>query len=229
MLVTKVTLYSHKIMQTEAFYREVLGIDVAPVDQKGKIGFQVKIGKSLLEFLEVKDGSKPFYHFAINIPGKLFPAAKKWVQERTTLNLEDGEDEVYFEFLDAYSLYFQDPSGNIVEFIARNRLSDLAQSETFSIEEFISIGEINLTTTEVVKGGRQLVSAGIPVRAGAGLRTDGKLNFLGELEGESFLLLGPEGRKWFFSNRISEVHPVTIEVDQEKVIQLGKDGIVKIS
>ena len=64
---------------------------------------------------------RPYYHFAFNIQSNMFNKAKSWVKEKVSLNLEDGEDEADFSHLPAHSLYFYDPSGNVVEYILRHK------------------------------------------------------------------------------------------------------------
>lgn len=44
-----------------------------------------------------------------------------------------------------------------------------------------------------------------------------------------YLLLGPSGRRWFFSELDAEVHPLMIEIDHEKQIEINRQGVCNIS
>jgi len=82
-----------------------------------------------------------------------------------------------------------------------------------------------MTTDQVLKVGNQLIDIGIPVRDEEEL-SDG-FYFMGE--NGVYLLLGPSGRRWFFSDLNAEVHPLRIEVDNEKQIEINRQGECNIS
>ena len=190
-------------------------------------GFEIKAGESMLEIKKYHHKEKPFYHFAMNIPTNLFTSAKAWAKSKMELTREDGDDEVYFSFSDAHSFYFLDPSGNIVEFISRYSVSPKSEVETFSAQDVLCISEINITTDEVRALGNQLISNGVPVRKGEAISEDG-LNFMGEHEAGSFLLLGPRKRRWIFSNKESEIFPLSIVINQKLEISFGWRRIYEI-
>ncbi len=220
MLINKVALYSNELAKTKDFYVTLLGFNLLheTVDS-----FVIQAGESELEFRQSNVNDNPFYHFAFNIPSNQFKEAKKWTESKVVLNREDDDDEVYFENLDAYSLYFLDPSENIVEFISR-RSSPIVEG-AFSPDAILNISEMNITTNDVNSVGHQLIEFGIPVRDDKPLKE--QFNFLGS-EG-SFLLLGCEKRTWFFSDKDSEIHPSTIEVDKGKVIEVDRQGKIELS
>lgn len=182
------------------------------------------MGESELEFRKNNLNSKPFYHFAFNIPSNQFSEAKEWAKKKVVLNVEDGEDEVYFSRSNAHSFYFMDPAGNIVEFISRHTTSP-ESNEPFSIDSILNMSEMNLTTDEVLEVGNQLIEYGISVRDGEAL-SDG-FHFMGE--NGVYLLLGPSGRRWFFSDLDAEVHPLMLEIDNEKQIEINRQGECNIS
>ncbi|MGM9957001.1 MAG: VOC family protein [Peribacillus sp.] len=222
MLINKVNLASNSLAKTKAFYLNRLG---AKLLGETPNSFSIKIGASELIFTEAKSGSKPFYHLAFNIPSNQFKEAKKWITARTPLNREEGVDEVYFSHIHAHSLYFTDPSHNVVEFIARHSIAP-ESNEPFSMNSLLSIGEINLTTRDIEGIGQQLINRNIPIRDGESLNPDG-LTFMGS-DG-AFLLLGKPGRRWIFSEQYAEIHPLMIEVDfKTRIIQDGA-GETRIS
>lgn len=220
MLISKVKLYSNEIEKLKEFYVTLLGFNLIDESQSS---FTIQIGESEMEFCDNPLDSKPFYHFAFNIPSNQFKEAKNWIKSKVTLNIDEGNDEVYFEFINAYSLYFLDPSGNIVEFISRTS-SPIAKA-VFLASSIINISEINITTNHVLSVGNQINEFGIPVRD-TGTLND-QFNFLGS-DG-SFLLLGAEKRTWYFSDKGAEIHPNTIEIDKNKVIELHKDGNISLN
>src|SRR5690625_3810297 len=120
---------------------------------------------------------------------------KYWMKDRLTLNREGGIDEVYFPNFDADSMYFEDPAGNIIELIGR-RTRDMFGNITSAA--FLNISEIGIVTPSVMEVGEQLQDFGIPLRGGTEVNPD-KINFLGR--DESFIILVPPNRKWYFSNQ----------------------------
>ncbi|WP_339254097.1 glyoxalase [Sporosarcina sp. FSL W8-0480] len=206
------TLYTNNIKALKRFYGNVLELDIT---DSASEQFTVRIGESNLTF---KHTDQPaFYHFAINIPGNQFSMMKYWITDRITLNREEGRDEVYFPSFDADSMYFEDPAGNIVELIGR-RKRDLFGDLTK--ESFLNISEISMTTPHVVEVGDQLQDLGIPLRNGTEVNPD-ELNFLGR--GDTFIVLVPPGRKWYFSKKNAETFPLEMTWNGE-VIKLDQEG-----
>lgn len=219
MEISKVTLYSNKLREMEKFYVETLGFKLADSNQSA---FEIKAGESVLEVRKNNRDTNPYYHFAFNIPHNLFKEAKRWARKKVDLNEDDGDDEAQFEFLNSHAFYFYDPSGNIVEFIARRNCQP--GSGVFSANSVLNISEISLTVNGVISAVEQLIKFGIPVRENEPI-DENSLNFIGESKDSAFLLLGPPGRRWIFSEKYSEVHPVIIQVDSNKLIELDGNGL----
>ncbi|MCG7345597.1 glyoxalase [Sporosarcina sp. ACRSL] len=216
-MIKSATLYTDNIKALRRFYGNVLELDMTETTDEQ---FTVKIGESLLTF---KHSEQPaFYHFAINIPGNQFSMMKYWIQERVTLNREEGQDEVYFQFFDADAMYFEDPAGNIVELIGR-RKRDLFGD--LSKESFLNISEMSITTPHVAEVGDELQDLGIPLRNGTKVNPD-ELNFLGR--GDTFLVLVPPSRRWYFSKKISETYPLELTWNDTR-IQLDEEGKLSLA
>lgn len=224
MIINKVTLYSHAWDEMRNFYMDVLGFEL--LSQTDDV-FEMKAGESVLEIKKYHHNEKPFYHFAMNIPTNLFTSAKAWAKSKVELTREDDYDEVYFSYSDAHAFYFTDPSGNIVEFISRYSVSPKSEDSYFSAQNVLCISEINITTDEVRAFGNQLISNGVPVRNGEEICEDG-LNFMGEHEAGSFLLLGPRKRRWIFSNKESEIFPLSIVINQQLDISMDGKGVMEL-
>lgn len=182
--------------------------------------FTVEIGTSKLIF---KESDKPcFYHFAINIPGNQFSIIKHRIAERIPLNRDRGLDEIYFSSFDADSMYFEDPAGNVVELIGR-RKRDLFGDPSFA-EAFLNISEVGVVTPHLEEVSDELQDIGLPLR-GAVLDAD-SVNFLGK--DEAFFVLVRPGRKWYFSDSISEVFPLTATLETDYTVQINEEGIANI-
>ena len=91
----------------------------------------------------------PFYHFAFNIPENKILKAREWQLKRTALSATPSQlvDENYpkdirhFQHWNAHSVFFWDPAGNLVEYIARHDLKNRAEGE-FSSSDLLCASEI---------------------------------------------------------------------------------------
>lgn len=173
-------------------------------------------------FQQSEANHQPFYHFALDIPPNQFKNAKKWAEAKVVLNKEDGEDEVHFENLGAHSLYFEDPSKNIVELIARQ--SSPSVEGDFSAESILKISEMGIVTNDVLAVGHQLMESGIPVKDHQPLKE--QFNFMGY--DSTFVILVCENRTWYFSDQDAKIHPCTIEIDKNKVIEVDGQGRIAL-
>lgn len=109
-----VLFYTNQLKSLKRFYANVLELDITT---SGNEQFTVNIGETGVTFQQSEKPS--IYHFAINIPGNQFVIMKSWIQDRLTLNKDGGINEIYYPSLDADSMYFEDPAGNLIELIGR--------------------------------------------------------------------------------------------------------------
>lgn len=224
MKINKTILYVHNLKQMMAFYGEKLGFHIL---EKSPKGFQIAVGNSILAFELVSTKVQKQYHFAFNIPSNLFEDAKVWIQKKyIPLLTHQGKDEVFFQNINAHSLYFYDPEENVVEFIARHDVNPIVEVDKFSVQTIIDIGEMNLTTDDLLHVGEQLMDIGIPVRNNESI-DETSLNFMGEIEDGVHLLLGPSKRNWFFSQKDAIVSPIIIEVNDTVRLQIDFNGHFK--
>jgi catechol 2,3-dioxygenase-like lactoylglutathione lyase family enzyme len=110
---------------------------------------EVQAGRSRLFFTYVPefDGA---YHFAFNIPTNRFESAKRWISSRVPLlRDENGNDEFHSENWNSSSVYFKDPAGNVLEFIARHDLKNVINEE-FNSKQILNVSEIGLPSEDVV-------------------------------------------------------------------------------
>ena len=212
-----VTLYTNKLKQLRGFYGNVLEI---PIEQSTEEYFQISFGTSKLIFRYSE--LQTSYHFAINIPGNQFTLAKHWAKERVLLNREASVDEIYYARFEADAFYFEDPAGNVIELIARRNVDKWSD---FSIDSFLNLSEVSITTPFVEEAGEKLQEIGIPISGNVQIEPD-ELNFLGKKD--TFILLVPPNRRWYFSKRMSETSPLEIVLADGKEVLVNREGNISI-
>jgi catechol-2,3-dioxygenase len=123
-------LTSVPLVKMKDFYQRTLGLRLLD-ETPNRLTFAA--GQTRLTFaLAGADDGQPFYHFAFNIPENKVLAAWTWQKERTPLlpipaNLRDAafpDDIVHYRHWNAHSIFFFDPAGNVVEYIARHDLKN---------------------------------------------------------------------------------------------------------
>src|SRR5262249_48564307 len=119
MRIDELHLWSGNLATQHSFYANLLGLPVVS-RMENKVVFQA--GGSLLTFQQARNGWDGFYHFAFNIPENQFLEARDWLSTRVAL-IQDRQGKDTFKFVawQADAMYFYDPAGNIVEFIARHQ------------------------------------------------------------------------------------------------------------
>lgn len=123
------------------FYAENMGL---PITQEGAI----QAGKTELRFVPAETSA--VYHFAFNISSNKIDGAADWLEERgIPIRFADGRRIVEFQNWNAHAVYFQDTSGNILEFIARHDLPP-GDDEPFSVKDILGISEIGVVVDDVL-------------------------------------------------------------------------------
>lgn len=138
------------------FYSEVLELPT----QLGSEGLVVQIGATQLSFSQ---GSDPaIYHFAFNIPENKLESAMSWMRGRANLLVPSWQEGpvVHFESWNADSVYFLDPAGNILEFIAHHPLKN-GRSGAFTRDDMLYTSEIGLVVEDFEVALQSLSKAGL--------------------------------------------------------------------
>lgn len=195
-----ITLLTSEFEDTLQFYEEILECPIISIDANM---FTVQIGETVLQFCRTADNEQPYYHFAIDIPYNHFHDIKAHFQNILFLSMENGQHSAYFEAFTAHAIYFNDPSGNIVELIAR--VSNMSDEP-----KFCRISEIGFVCNKNQSVYQALSTYNITTHQGATFSPH-HLNFLGDPEEESYILLTPEGRRWYFSDKNAKPFPITIQ------------------
>ncbi|MFF2015678.1 VOC family protein [Paenibacillus sp. NPDC058177] len=203
MIIKEVTLWTGNLEKTRSYYKDKLELEIS---EEAPGQFAVQIGTTKVTFHAVDMPEKPYYHLAFNIPAQQFAEAKAWAKSRLTLNEVKGEDEVFFESWNAHAFYFEDPSGNLLEFIARHNLEHPAEVP-FSASALLGVSEVGIVTDEVLPLVRQLNDFGIPSwgEVSEGFTPVGDETGLG--------IVVKRGRQWFFSNLNAEFYPLEMLVE----------------
>ena len=210
MKIRKVTLQTGKLEKLRDFYVNKLGFKSEIEDDKS---FTIAAGTSLLKF--EYGNNDAFYHFAFNISENMIEKSLEWIKDKAEPMVHEGKNIIDFSFWDAHSIYFYDPAGNIVEFIARHRLNNSSDGE-FSVNNITSISEIGMPVNDVKTFFEDVSDAtGIPLFSG-----DNK-TFTAAGDDEGLLIIVPKGRNWFPNCPPAEIYPIALELGGIKESALG--------
>jgi len=187
--IFRLRLQARDLGPLRAFYLETLKFQVIRDDADG---LSLAAGGTELTFVATDRGS-PIYHFAFNIPGNKLAAALDWLRPRAPIHREpDGSEIIDFASWNAHAIYFYDPAGNILEFIARHNLPNAAEGE-FNERDILYASEIGIVVDDVasaVHAARRdwglAVFAGTQSEDFAAVGTD-----------EALLIFAKRGRPWF--------------------------------
>lgn len=224
MKITETMLYTNRLGEMKRFYTDQLGLSVIEEDSTS---FRINLGEDALVFQEATTNQERQYHFAINIPANRFKEAKEWIKSRVSLLREDGEDEIYFEGIDASSLYFYDADENVVELIARHSINIESDEEVFYTDDFLGIGEMSLTAVDPLHVAQELANIEIHRRDGKPI-DEHHLNFLGAPNSDTYILLVPPGRVWLFSPKLSIPSPIQMTINRQYVIEIDENHELSI-
>ncbi len=143
------------LSEMKAYYGDLLGLGILG---EGSNELTIKAGETPITFVTAGPGREgaPFYHFAFNIPENKILAARAWQRERTPLippyaRLRDPQypdDVVHFTSWNAHSVFFWDPAGNLLEYIARHDLQNSADGP-FASSDILYASEIGLIADDV--------------------------------------------------------------------------------
>jgi catechol 2,3-dioxygenase-like lactoylglutathione lyase family enzyme len=143
MKIAELRLQTDCLPAVKEFYTRRLGMQLA---WESAEAFALQCGHSRLVF---EAGQAAYYHFAFNIPSEAVAAAADWL---VALGIDllpfEGNAIVPFPNWVAEAVYFHDPAGNIVEFIARKRLQIPFPAGGFKISQIAGVSEIGFPTVD---------------------------------------------------------------------------------
>lgn len=148
----------------KGFYCDSLGFALRGASDRR---LTLAAGATEITFLNIaSQGTDPWYHVAFNIPqNKLLPA-RRWQLRRTPLvpspaRLQDPafpDDVRHFRAWNAHSVFFYDPAGNLLEYIARHDLSNDTPG-AFSPADILYASEIGLSVEDQQEAAEHLHGA----------------------------------------------------------------------
>lgn len=117
-------IHVHSLQRSMPFYADVIGLTLGTLDAERRIAFYWVGGPnvSMLGLWEKPNESLVCQHFAFQIPETGFPSAIENLRRNgiAVYNfLNDGTEEpMVFAWMPAVSIYFRDPDGHELEYIA---------------------------------------------------------------------------------------------------------------
>lgn len=112
--VYEVAVRVKELAHAEAFYRNVLGLDVGARDDNRNRLFLRTGGDAGMIVLQEDKGEWPTQHFAFSVKEADIKAAAATLREQGVA----VKGPVYHEWMPSWSLYFSDPDGHELELLA---------------------------------------------------------------------------------------------------------------
>lgn len=212
MKITELTIASAFIDELRRFYVNQLGFTEHEVIG-GSDGIALQAGHT--RFTIVPGTSEARYHFAFNIQPDQLDAAATWLQGRGIELVPNTAGQGYivdFPNWWAKSIYFFDPSGNIVELIARGAISPAGNAPLFSANSLLGISEIGIVTDDVLAL-QNWLSTIHGLTSFVRQPDSDTFSVMGDDEG--LLLLVPPGREWYMGRFAADKHPVALTLDNK--------------
>ncbi len=146
MRIAELTLLAKDLDKQAAYYADVLGLPVQRAMEKTLI----QAGETRLQFQQASASWDGHFHFAFEVPNNRFEQAKGWLQRRAILlKDQNGRDTFRHTGWQANSVYFKDPAGNVLEFIARDQASTASSDEFFRPENILRVSELGIAAEDV--------------------------------------------------------------------------------
>lgn len=207
-------LTAKPLMEMKKFYHELLGL---PILEERTDQFTFAGGQTAITFAQAQpEHGEPFYHVAFNIPENKIRGAHDWQKRRTPLdrlnaNLRDPEmpeDMVHFRHWNAHSVFFWDPAGNLIEYIARHDLKNGAAG-AFSANDILYASEIGFISENVTGTALEMQKA---LQLEQYRNGDDNFRALGDEHG--LLLVIIRGRRWGYEEKAppTNIFPTVAEI-----------------
>ena len=184
------------LTELKTFYTSLLELPLIS-EQAGS--FMIRAGETTINFIHTNEkGAVPFYHFAFNIPENKILKAREWQLKRTQLSatpssmVDNGypADIRHFRNWNAHSVFFWDPAGNLVEYIARHDLQNSSEGE-FSSKDLVCASEIAFIVEDIAEPAEEIRSM-----FGLDQYRQGDQNFQAIGDENGLLLMIRKGRIW---------------------------------
>ncbi len=216
MKILDLELKARNLPQQRAFYADLLGL---PLLEETSTQITLQAGATRLRFSAGRSHESG-YHFAFNIAENQLAEAKSWVQARVQLLEHESQDSFTAQASwNAEMIYFYDPDGNIVEFIARHDLPT-ATSKPFGPESIVSVSEIGYVVPDVAAAVERLTGhLGIEPYG----ESHPEFTPLGDAEG--LFIVVKEGRPWFPTRTPADVLPLEVTLGRPQTSLYEESGL----
>lgn len=211
MMIEELQLYTTRLEDLKHFYSDTLGMEVSNATDQA---FTLQVGRTKMMFKQSETEEEPFYHVAWMIPTNRFKEAKQWAQTRVVLSRDEERDETYSTHWNSHSLYFEDPTGNIIELIAHHRIQNESDHD-FTVKDILQVCEIGLVSEDVLSTVNELRQIGL-TRWGESSETFAPV---GDVQG-LFIVVKKE-RIWFFSTQSAQIYPLEVSIQEVGKLQFG--------
>ena len=204
MFIEHLVLNTPEPAAMRTFFRDTLGLSTQLPDAEF---LEAQAGATRLVFRKGPPDWEGIYHFAFNIPENRFQDARQWLKARVPLLPgSDGGEVFHFEAWNAHAVYFNDPAGNILEFIARHDLNNASEAP-FHSGQILNISEIGLVTGDVP----HLVES-LQLMAGVAVYRPGTELFAPVGDENGLFIVVKTGRDWFVgTGRPATMVPLEVE------------------
>ena len=202
-----------RLTDMRKFYKDVMNFPLVAEDANS---LTMQTGRTRVKFYAAPGGGSPFYHFAFNIPENKLEESVDWLSGRARLlKGRTGNHVVHFKWLDAHSVYFYDPAGNLLEFIAHHPLNNPRPGK-FNVEDILYTSEIGLVTGDVPRLGSELdAKLGLTNYAAVHHQpVSDVFRPIGDPYG--FFIVVKHKRTWLMTNDPAGLYPVTAEMRGEE-------------
>ncbi|THF88006.1 hypothetical protein E7T09_01925 [Deinococcus sp. KSM4-11] len=188
MHIEHLTLHACDLSAQRTFYAGTLGLVVLE-DTPERL--TVRAGTTLLTFA-ADPTHDAFSHVAFDIPRNRADEAKRWLESRVpVLRDSTGRDRVLpSDRWNTTNVYFDDPAGNLLEFIARHDLPN-DHTEPFGPESVLHVSELGLVVPDVT-----LAVHDLGERFGLRPFNGQSPTFTAIGEHDGMLIVVPHGRGW---------------------------------
>ncbi|GHO57969.1 VOC family protein [Ktedonobacter robiniae] len=217
MQFTHLVLATHKLRELRSFYIDTFRLPVVEEDEES---FTFDAGATRVTFRATEQVDS-VYHFAFTIPRNKFEAAYAWISALTEPLMQNGQDRFLFGSWNNSSVYFYDPAGNNVEFIALHDLENDAPGAFEPARDLLRVSEIGLPVHSVPAEVEVLKRdfAQLAFRESEGPQ----FAAVGDLDGR--LIVVEIGRAWYPTEVGAVVAPVTVRMRGPRQAQQQIEGL----
>lgn len=202
MQFSNLRLATNSPQSLRSFYADTLGL---PSTAAATGSFTIDAGSTALTFVSDPEAMATRYHLALNVDADVESVAS-WVDDNAELLPVDGAQTVRFDFIEANSVYFADPTGNVLEFVC-----PFGATGVFTPETIESVTEVGLPVEAPPAVATELVETfGIPVWGGV----DETFTRLGDVDGR--FVISELERPWFPTDYAAVAAPLDVTVQSTR-------------